>query len=81
MFQYLCESRISDKLNLCQTANKRNKLTFIAEPLDDGLAEKLEAGKVNLSWDNRKVSFTEIMPITSKNDCLQSDFREYFCVT
>lgn len=39
-----------------QTANKRNKLTFIAEPLDDGLAEKLEAGKVNLDWDNRKVS-------------------------
>ena len=38
-----------------QTANKRNKLTFIAEPLDDGLAEKLEAGKVNLNWENRKV--------------------------
>ena len=38
-----------------QTANKRNKLTFIAEPLDDGLAEKLETGKVNLNWDNRKV--------------------------
>ena len=38
-----------------QTANKRNKLTFIAEPLDDGLAEKLENGKVNLDWDNRKV--------------------------
>jgi U5 small nuclear ribonucleoprotein component len=38
-----------------QSANKRNKLTFIAEPLDDGLAEKLENGKVNLSWDNRKV--------------------------
>ncbi|EED96637.1 U5 small nuclear ribonucleoprotein, U5 snRNP [Thalassiosira pseudonana CCMP1335] len=38
-----------------ETANKRNKLTFIAEPLDDGLAEKLEAGKVNLNWDNRKL--------------------------
>ena len=38
-----------------ETANKRNKLTFIAEPLDDGLAEKLENGKVNLNWDNRKV--------------------------
>jgi U5 small nuclear ribonucleoprotein component len=36
------------------TANKRNKLTFIAEPLDDGLAEMLEAGKINPSWDNRK---------------------------
>lgn len=39
-----------------QTANKRNKLTFIAEPLDDGLAEILELGKVNINWDNRKVS-------------------------
>lgn len=36
------------------TANKRNKLTFIAEPLDDGLAEMLETGKINPSWDNRK---------------------------
>jgi hypothetical protein len=40
---------------LFKTANKKNKLTFIAEPLDDGLAEKLEAGKVNLKWENRKV--------------------------
>lgn len=38
-----------------QTANKRNKLTFISEPLDDGLAEQLEVGKVNPSWDNKKV--------------------------
>jgi len=38
-----------------QTTNKRNKLTFIAEPLDDGLAEQLEAGKVKLSWDKKKV--------------------------
>lgn len=38
-----------------ETANKRNKLTFIAEPLDDGLAEQLEAGKVNLNWDKKKI--------------------------
>ena len=37
-----------------ETANKRNMLTFIAEPLDDGLAEMLEAGKINPSWDTRK---------------------------
>lgn len=37
-----------------ETANKRNKLTFIAEPLDEGLAEMLEAGKVNTNWDKRK---------------------------
>jgi U5 small nuclear ribonucleoprotein component len=38
-----------------ETANKRNKLTFLAEPLDDGLAEKLEWGKVHPDWDKRKV--------------------------
>ena len=40
---------------LFQTANKRNKLTFIAEPLDEGLAERLEAGKVKIDWDKRKL--------------------------
>lgn len=38
-----------------ETTNKRNKLTFIAEPLDDGLAEQLEAGKVNLQWEKKKI--------------------------
>jgi len=39
-----------------QTTNKKNKLTFIAEPMDDGLAEHLESGKVKLqNWDKRKV--------------------------
>jgi len=38
-----------------ETANKRNKLTFIAEPMDDGLAEQLEAGKVNPNWDKKKL--------------------------
>jgi U5 small nuclear ribonucleoprotein component len=38
-----------------ETANKKNRLTFIAEPLDEGLAEMLEAGKINPNWDNRKL--------------------------
>mmetsp|Transcript_23789 Transcript_23789/g.56006 ORF Transcript_23789/g.56006 Transcript_23789/m.56006 type:complete len:1115 (+) Transcript_23789:129-3473(+) len=39
-----------------ETTNKKNKLTFIAEPMDDGLAEKLESGTVKLGeWDQRKV--------------------------
>ena len=38
-----------------QTANKRNKLTMIAEPLDEGLAEQLEAGKINPEWDSKKL--------------------------
>lgn len=38
------------------TPNKRNKLTFIAEPLSEGLAENLEAGKVDIvKWDNKKL--------------------------
>jgi U5 small nuclear ribonucleoprotein component len=38
-----------------ETTNKRNKLTFLAEPLDDGLAENLEAGKVKTQWDQKKL--------------------------
>lgn len=38
-----------------ETANKRNKLTFIAEPMDDGLAEQLEAGKVDPNWEKKKL--------------------------
>eukprot|EP00934_Nitzschia_sp_Nitz4_P005834 Nitzschia sp. Nitz4//scaffold141_size107518//24707//27903//NITZ4_004269-RA/size107518-augustus-gene-0.80-mRNA-1//1//CDS//3329536267//5824//frame0 len=38
-----------------ETTNKRNKLTMIAEPLDEGMAERLEAGKVKLDWDKRKL--------------------------
>jgi U5 small nuclear ribonucleoprotein component len=38
-----------------ETANKRNKLTFIAEPMDDGLAAQLEGGKVNPDWDKKKL--------------------------
>jgi U5 small nuclear ribonucleoprotein component len=30
------------------TPNKKNKLTMIAEPLDQGIAEDIEAGKVNI---------------------------------
>ena len=39
-----------------ETTNKKNKLTFIAEPMDEGLAEELESGRVKLrEWDQRKV--------------------------
>jgi hypothetical protein len=31
-------------------------MTLIAEPLDEGLAERLESGKVKSDWDQRKVS-------------------------
>ena len=27
------------------------------EPLEDGLAERIEAGKVSLNWDKKKVNY------------------------
>lgn len=39
-----------------ETANKRNKFTFMAEPLDEGLAEELESGVVKAHvWDRKKL--------------------------
>mmetsp|Transcript_25358 Transcript_25358/g.50523 ORF Transcript_25358/g.50523 Transcript_25358/m.50523 type:complete len:1045 (-) Transcript_25358:82-3216(-) len=51
-----CETVVESSSLKCfsETPNKRNKLTFIAEPLDDGLAEKIESGKINLGWDKKK---------------------------
>ncbi|KAI1259496.1 P-loop containing nucleoside triphosphate hydrolase protein [Xylariaceae sp. FL1019] len=38
-----------------ETPNKRNKITMIAEPLDDGIAEDIENGRVNMRDGARKV--------------------------
>ncbi|KAI1271787.1 P-loop containing nucleoside triphosphate hydrolase protein [Xylaria sp. FL0933] len=38
-----------------ETPNKRNKITMIAEPLDDGIAEDIERGRVNMRDGARKV--------------------------
>jgi U5 small nuclear ribonucleoprotein component len=38
------------------TPNKRNRVTLVAEPLTEGLAESLEAGKIDIiRWDNKKL--------------------------
>lgn len=37
------------------TPNKKNKITMIAEPLDDGIAEDIEAGRVKIKDPVRKV--------------------------
>lgn len=38
------------------TPNKKNKITMVAEPLDDGIAEDIESGRVKM-WDGtRKVA-------------------------
>nr|OQO31152.1 hypothetical protein B0A51_01883 [Rachicladosporium sp. CCFEE 5018] len=37
------------------TPNKKNKLTFVAEPLDDGIAQDIETGRVSIKESVRKV--------------------------
>jgi len=37
------------------TPNKKNRLTFVAEPLDEGIAEDIEGGKVSIKDPVRKV--------------------------
>ncbi|KAI1334137.1 P-loop containing nucleoside triphosphate hydrolase protein [Xylariaceae sp. FL0016] len=37
------------------TPNKKNKITMVAEPLDDGIAEDIESGHVNMQDGARKV--------------------------
>ena len=34
----------------------RNKLTMIAEPLDKGIAEEIEAGKVSIKWPAKDIA-------------------------
>lgn len=38
------------------TPNKKNKVTMVAEPLDDGIAEDIEAGRVRIRDPIRKVA-------------------------
>jgi U5 small nuclear ribonucleoprotein component len=40
-----------------ETPNERNKLTMVAEPLDRGLAEDIEAGAIDITtWDRKRVA-------------------------
>jgi U5 small nuclear ribonucleoprotein component len=39
-----------------ESHNKRNKLTMLAEPLDKGLADDIEAEKIDLSWPQSKIT-------------------------
>ncbi|CAK4030781.1 u5 small nuclear ribonucleo component [Lecanosticta acicola] len=52
-----CETCVDQSAMKCYalTPNKKNKLTFIAEPLDDGIAEDIESGKVSIKDPVRKV--------------------------
>jgi U5 small nuclear ribonucleoprotein component len=52
-----CETVVETSAIKCYalTPNKKNKLTMVAEPLDPGIAEDIEAGRVNIKDPVRKV--------------------------
>jgi len=52
-----CETVVETSSLKCfaETPNKKNKLTMIAEPLEKGLAEDIEAGKVRINWDKKRL--------------------------
>uniref|UniRef100_A0A383VQF5 SNU114 homolog n=1 Tax=Tetradesmus obliquus TaxID=3088 RepID=A0A383VQF5_TETOB len=52
-----CETVVETSSLKCfaETPNRRNKLTMIAEPLDKGLAEDIESGKISITWPARKL--------------------------
>ncbi|KAJ9487020.1 hypothetical protein VN97_g6306 [Penicillium thymicola] len=53
-----CETVVETSAIMCYsiTPNKKNKITMIAEPLDDGIAEDIESGKVSIKDPIRKVA-------------------------
>jgi 116 kDa U5 small nuclear ribonucleoprotein component len=53
-----CETVVETSAIMCYaiTPNKKNKITMIAEPLDDGIAEDIEAGRVRIKDPVRKVA-------------------------
>lgn len=52
-----CETVVETSAMKCYalTPNKKNKITMVAEPLDDGIAEDIESGKVSIRDPIRKV--------------------------
>jgi U5 small nuclear ribonucleoprotein component len=52
-----CETVVETSAIKCYaiTPNKKNKVTMVAEPLDDGIAEDIEAGRVSIKDPIRKV--------------------------
>lgn len=53
-----CETCVEQSANKCYayTPNKKNRLTFIAEPLDDGIAKDIESGRVSIQQPTRTVA-------------------------
>ncbi|KAL2004359.1 hypothetical protein VTN02DRAFT_2005 [Thermoascus thermophilus] len=53
-----CETVVETSAIMCYaiTPNKKNKITMVAEPLDDGIAEDIESGRVSIKDPIRKVA-------------------------
>ena len=53
-----CETVVEQSAIMCYaiTPNKKNKITMVAEPLDEGIAEDIESGKVRIRDPIRKVA-------------------------
>ncbi|KAL9121166.1 MAG: hypothetical protein Q9187_002281, partial [Circinaria calcarea] len=52
-----CETVVETSAIMCYalTPNKKNKITMVAEPLEDGIAQDIESGKVSIKDPIRKV--------------------------
>src|ERR1700733_7936347 len=52
-----CETVLETSAIKCyaQTPNKKNKITMVAEPLDQGIAEDIESGKVSIKSPTRLI--------------------------
>ena len=52
-----CETIVETSSLQCfaETPNKRNKLTMVAEPLDTGLGDDIEKGKIRLTQTRREI--------------------------
>lgn len=52
-----CETVVETSSLKCfaETTNKKNKLHMVAEPLEKGLGEDIEKGRVKIEWDQRRV--------------------------
>lgn len=40
-----------------ETPNKKNRLTMIAEPLEKGMSDDIESGRVDINWSTKEVCF------------------------
>lgn len=52
-----CETAVESSSIKCfsETPNKRNKITFLAEPLEEGLAFDIESEAVCMDWDRKAI--------------------------